>query len=237
MENNFSIRLSKQKIDKDSLYTTIADRLEEIILDDISSVDTKLPSEQYIADSFGVSRPVVREALKILKERGLVSSRQGAATVISEPSAQDFMKSINRIAMLRNASPSHIHQIRISLDILSVRLAAENHTSEHIATLRRLNDEMAACVDVASFAKLDIDFHKCIATASGNPMLEIMIEALSTLLSPMIETSIDEMRNAYSGVSFHKRIIDAIESGDSEESVRIMRSHLTLSMRNYEISR
>jgi len=96
---------------------------------------------------------------------------------------------------------------------------------------------MAACTNVSSFAALDIDFHKCIAAASGNPMLEIMIEALSTLLCPMLEISIDEMRNAQSGVSFHKRIIDAIEAGDSEESVRIMRSHLTLSMRNYEISR
>ena len=87
-------------IERKALYEMIADKLELFIMNDTSKASKKLPSEQYLADSFGVSRPVIREALKILKERGLVEMRQGSATVISEYSAEHFCRTVKRMVQM-----------------------------------------------------------------------------------------------------------------------------------------
>ena len=72
---------------KTNMYETIADKLEEMILTDAISIDEKLPSEQTLATSFGVSRPVIREALMLLNARGLISQKNGEGNYVSQPTS------------------------------------------------------------------------------------------------------------------------------------------------------
>ena len=72
MQNNFNTEIKRV-----TMYEQIADRLEEMILSDHISATDKLPSEQALATSFGVSRPVIREALMLLNARGLISQKNG----------------------------------------------------------------------------------------------------------------------------------------------------------------
>lgn len=228
-------------IERKALYEIIADRMEEMILSDTTKISQKLPSEQQLADSFGVSRPVIREALKILKERGLISSRQGASSVITDYDTDAFIKSINRITCMKNVSPAQIYQIRTVLEVLSAKLAAENPDKSRLNALKERNRTMedrwlsreGSEEAIKERARLDAEFHSAVAGMSGNPLLHYMTEALSSLLIPVIEKTICD-ETAKDGISFHDRIIAAIESGDVDKASALMRDHLMLSIRNYE---
>lgn len=228
-------------IERKALYEIIADRMEEMILSDTTKISQKLPSEQQLADSFGVSRPVIREALKILKERGLISSRQGASSVITDYDTDAFIKSINRITCMKNVSPAQIYQIRTVLEVLSAKLAAENPDKSLVEELKVRNRSMEArWSEAGSFeeavrerARLDAEFHSMIAGMSGNPLLQCMTEALIPLLIPVFEKGLCD-ETAKDGTCFHDKIIAAIESGDADKASTLMRNHLMISIRNYE---
>ena len=153
---------------KGSMYETIADKIEHLILTEKMHTDSKLPSEQYLADSFGVSRPVIREALKLLRERGLITSRQGAASVITEPCSDILEKNLGRIILMKNVSPLQVYEIRSVLEELSVRKAAECFTEKDIEELYAASDVVKASIGKMPLrAETDIAFHKRIAEISA----------------------------------------------------------------------
>lgn len=90
------INYSVQRV---NLYESIADNLEQMILNDSSQIGQRLPSEQTLAENFGVSRNVVRESLKILKERHLVSLRTGEGAYIEKPDNRSLTELLNRIIL------------------------------------------------------------------------------------------------------------------------------------------
>lgn len=221
------------------MYNTIADRLEEMILNDSSQIDQRLPSEQALAVSFGVSRPVIREALKLLKERGLINQRQGGRTVICEPNSEQLTNSVNRIVRLKNVDAIKIFEIRIALELLSANTAAQNATADDINTLRQIVYETRAAEQSGNMmlrTQCDLKFHRCVAEIGGNPLLCIFLESIEDILNEMIRTSLCDMQTSEDGVKYHERLIHAIEIKDPQKAKTIMREHLTLSMRNYEFS-
>lgn len=223
------------QIEHKALYEMIADKLELFILHDTSRVSQKLPSEQYLADSFGVSRPVIREALKLLKERGLIASRQGSASVITEYDTDSFVKAMSRMAYMKNVTPEQIYPIRSALEILSAKLAAANATEESIASLRAINERMhAPSLTHEERICFDVDFHKAVAEMSQNPLLSCMIETLSSFLFELFEKSVDESTDTH-GIALHDQLVEAIAARDEDAAADIMRTHLMISVRNYEI--
>jgi len=217
-----------------ALYEVIADRLEAMILSDTSQISQKLPSEQQLADRFSVSRPVIREALKLLKERGLISSRQGAPTVITDGSPEVLIRNLNRITCMKNVSSTQIHQIRTSLEILAASLAAENRTDSQLAELEALNRDMRSCGgDMPRRARLDAEFHRSVARMSGNPLLEIISESLAALIEPLIAGALDAAGDA-DGVMQHDRLISALRCRNAALATELMRTHMLTTIRNYD---
>ena len=224
----------QNNVEKKALYEVIADKLEEMILGDQTKFQQKLPSEQRLAESFSVSRPVIREALKILKERGLIDSKQGAASVIVEYSNENLSKAFFRLTQSKNVSVEQIHQVRTALELLSVRLAALNATKEDVRALKKLialfekqNQPIALCA-------LDIKFHKKIVQISKNPLLEDIYSSLMYLIESVINTA-TSFETKMDGIYWHKKIIAAIADKDAEKAVNAMQQHLLLSIRNIEV--
>jgi len=223
------------QIEHKALYEMIADKLELFILNDTSKISQKLPSEQSLADSFGVSRPVIREALKLLKERGLIASRQGSASVITEYDTDSFVKAMSRMAYMKNVTPKQIYPIRSALEILSAKLAAGAANEENIVPLREINEKMhASTLTHDERIRFDVDFHKAVAQLSQNPLLSCMIESLSVFLYELFEKSVDESTDQH-GIALHDQLVEAIAAGDEDAAADIMRTHLLISVRNYEI--
>ena len=217
-----------------SLCEVIADKLEYAIFNDKTINKGKLPSEMQLANAYGVSRPVIREALKILKARGLIDSRQGAPTTIAEYKVEDLQKNLARISKMKNISSTEVYAVRLALEVASARYAAQNATEEDLLALRKINEEMQKnSNDYPLLARLDTQFHVAVAQASKNTLLAFITEAFAGLLYSVIERTVDE-RTATDGVAFHDKIISAIEKGEAENASEIMRAHLILSLRNFE---
>lgn len=225
-------------VDRNVLSEQVAQKLEKMITSDATQVSQKLPSEQTLAAGFGVSRPVVREALAILRERGLVAQRQGGGCYITSPDSSQVSQCVGRFASMGQISHEDVYVARISLETSIVRLAAENCTPEDIQKLQCINVKMSdKAIDVPSRVELDIHFHKKIAEIAQNRLLMAFEDALSNFVSYMITAALKLPGADNDGIRYHERIIEALQDHDANQAEEIMREHLTLSMRNWEIGK
>lgn len=224
---NYSVR-------RVNLYESIADNLEQMILDDSSQIGQRLPSEQTLAENFGVSRNVVRESLKILKERHLVSLRTGEGAYIEKPDNRSLTELLNRIILLDNVEHSAVMEVRQIIETEACRLAAERNTSEAFDVLEEINDSMMRYKgDIEKRISLDIQFHITIAKLSNNPLLELFAQSMSNLLAPILRTALIPEWGNENGIEFHKQIIATLRMRNGEKAEKLMRQHLQESMENY----
>lgn len=225
-------------ISKEVLCDQVADRLEQMILSDKTQVGQKLPSEQALATGFGVSRPVIREALAILRARGLVTVQAGGGSSIIIPEPIQMLDVVNRLTRMHHISSEEVYEVRIQLEVMAARLAAVNAKPEQLKRMTDINRKMEREKRNAKVrAELDLQFHQQLAEASGNQLLSIFVQSMNGILQTMLESVFELLQSQEDGVSYHKRIIEALSSGDRDRSEAIIRDHLMMSMRNYELVR
>jgi DNA-binding FadR family transcriptional regulator len=188
----------------------------------------RLPSETTLARSFGVSRPVVREALMSLQALGFTASRTGKGTfVVSDRVAVPLL--------MGRYSPAHIREVRRCVEIPSARLAAERRTDHDVGVLAATLARMEEADDPARRNRLDASFHVAIGAASGNPLLAKLVEDLRAILEEhsLALAKIPHRRKAAS--SEHTRIYDAIVRRDPEGAAAAMDAHLAAAERSFAL--
>ena len=135
----------------------------------------RLPSEIELARSFGVSRPVIREALMSLQALGLTASQTGKGTfVVSDR--------VSAPLLMGGYSPAHVKEVRRYLEIPSARLAALRRTDRDIGELAEILARIEDADDPARRNRLDADFHVAIAAAAGNPLIGKLVEDMRSVL-------------------------------------------------------
>lgn len=226
-EMNFEIK-------RESLYESVARKLEEMILSDKSELSGKLPSEHALSEVFDVSLPVIRQALVLLRERGIVVSRNGDGSYTSDPSPEKLTETIDRFSRAGSFGALDIFVVRMSLERCAVRLAAENIDDDGVASLRALNAEMRGS-DGRRRAELDAFFHARIAEISGNMLLSMFVSSLGTMLIPMFQTAAKAKGANKNGCDEHEMLIDLLASHDADGAAELVRAHLARSMRNFEV--
>lgn len=203
--------------------------LEQIMAGAVKPGD-KLPTENAICKAFGVSRPVVREALTRLQADGLVKSRRGSGTVLlrSPPAASmDFFEPSDFASYLR------AFEVRMALEPAAARFAAERRTHDDLVTLKAATKAFSDAVSAGLPAeKYDVGFHRAVAVASGNELFARQLESLSVELEGFIAVTLGLTRmgsaERRSTVMLeHQRIADAIEAGDGDAAATYMRFHLS----------
>lgn len=226
-------------LNRQTLPDTIADNLENTILSSDHSGGEKLPSEQTLADNFGVSRPVIREAIKILCARGLVVQKTGEGNFVSEMDTSFVINAVNRYIQMNNLDIYYVYEVRSNLETLAARLAAERGSDEEISALSAINDRMLEKKDfLEDRVNLDIEFHAYIAHISKNPLLESFILSISNILYVIVKESLmKDAKGNMDGIEFHKRIIDAIRERNPEKAEDLMRKHLGTSLSDAEKTR
>src|SRR6266498_4983411 len=129
-----------QPLQRLSLFEALADQIEEWILSGQLEPGAKFPSEDSLRRQFAVSRPVVREALARLRERGLIETVSGSGTFVKHPDADHLSEAVLRhlrVAAGGTHSTGHVHEARLGVEAATARLAAERtteHDIEHIST-------------------------------------------------------------------------------------------------------
>ncbi len=209
----------------DQLYSQIFDQITSGVL----NIGDKLPSEHQICRQFGVSRPVVREAMLRLRSDGLISARQGSGTYVShQPSAK-----LNAFDEVSNISTYlRAQEIRETLEGDAARLAATRHTDEQLRAIRKAHEEFADCIHHGQEAiHADLAFHRSIAEASGNhfylDVLDNIYEAVYGFMKLTLAlTKMGSRQRGLQVISEHESIVQAIAEGDAERASVCMRFHI-----------
>ncbi|MDN3520458.1 FadR/GntR family transcriptional regulator [Halomonas ramblicola] len=226
-------RFNLQKVARQgSLSAHVADQLEALILQEQVKVGEKLPTENRLCDSFGVSRTVIREAITHLKSLGLVETRRGVGTTVLRSTAVEA-RPAERINPTTVEDILHVLELRLALEPAAAELAALRHDAED---RRRIEAKHAAFIKAQAEKSLarveDFEFHHAIARATHNPFFEQFYEQLSPsgiprakLLSIDINPAASE-RYLLRVQEEHAYILEAILSRDGEAAKETMFQHL-----------
>ena len=190
----------------------------------------KLPTELELCDNFGVSRTVMREALRMLSAKGLISIEKGRGLFVKEISADSVTDPMH---MYLTVNYSNIY----ALDVVHARQAIEPSIAAMAATQRseevliRLDTNLQKVKDLkadfTTLASLDSEFHLLVAEASGNPIMPLVLEPIHKLM-PHIKMAIyDVVQDAKeSAVEYHGKIIEAIARKSEQDARHWMLEHL-----------
>ena len=231
------------EVKRTNLYEQIADALENAILQTgvsaLAAGDTrgedKLPSEQALAAKFGVSRTVIREALKLVKERGLIEQRTGEGSYLTKPRPDAISSVVGRMILMDNISDDEIFSVRGILEIAACRLAAEYADASDMERMQSILDAMKVNLrDDDAIIRMDTDFHIAMAKASKNKLLGMLVEAMTVLIREFIRKTIHTPGAKADGMMRHALIMDAIKSRDPDVAEAAMRNHLEVSRQNVE---
>ncbi|MCA9904936.1 MAG: FadR family transcriptional regulator [Anaerolineae bacterium] len=218
------------KVEPKRLPEIIADQIEEAIIQRAFDIGTQLPSEQQLAEQFGVSRNVVREAFKFLKERGLITIQNGSGAYVAEPSTEHTRSALGRYLRMvgtQDALGDLFHARRL-LEGENARLAAQCATEEDIATLEECLDRMRehAANSIEKWSSADLDFHIAIARATHNPFLLVLLEPLIGHLHDIIAGGYNVPGGPEQGLQAHVEIFEAIKTADPERAYAAVIAHL-----------
>lgn len=215
------------------LSEQIANYLEEEIIAS-GKVGDRLPSEQHLADRFEASRTIVREALKILRARGLIESRTGSGAYITRPDVQDLSHMVTRIIRMNDINYADIYDVRYYLEAAAVRAVAERADEDELKTLDTILVRLRNYnLGVLERRDLDFEFHKSIARISGNPLLALLVETMANVFKEVIKIGIFVEGGIDDAIVRHQRILDALHARDAVLAEKMMYEHLEQSRENY----
>jgi GntR family transcriptional repressor for pyruvate dehydrogenase complex len=225
---------------RDRLYKQIADQIQDLIVARSLQPGDKLPSERELADQLGISRTVVREAIRTLSVRGLVHVKPGCGTYVQALSPEAAMASIELLLKLRHTPESldNLYEIRRMVEIEIAGLAAERATDDdHAALEAAIAGMVASKDDPEAFTQRDLAFHAALATATHNDLFTTLLSPISNLWLEVILISYHAPGAAAEGVGHHRSILARVEQRDVDGARRAMASHIRHSQTQVEAVR
>jgi GntR family transcriptional regulator, transcriptional repressor for pyruvate dehydrogenase complex len=196
----------------------------------------RLPSERELAQHFQVSRNTLREALRSLEMMGLVELRKGATggAFIRGANGEAIVSSFTDLFRLGLIKAEHLTEARIVVGVAVARLASERRSEADLEALRRNVEESEAAVrdnDLPRRGRANLDFHRLLARATGNPMLIIVTDSVVRVMEQLIATI--GLAPNKEVMPTRRRLLQCIEARDAEGAAREMAENLRKLQRFY----
>jgi GntR family transcriptional repressor for pyruvate dehydrogenase complex len=210
------------------LYEQIVQQVEESILKGQLRPGDQLPAERDLAQRFGVSRTAVREAVKALREKGLVEAYTGRGTFVTGGRSQAIRQSLDLIIRISQQDGSlHLAELRRILEPEIAALAAPRIEEQLLTTMRDAVAAMDRSLhDREAYIEADLDFHLALAEAADNPLILALIDSIVGLLREQRSRIFEIEGGPGRGQFHHKRILAAIERREPGAAREAMRAHL-----------
>ncbi|MGA9978952.1 MAG: FadR/GntR family transcriptional regulator [Candidatus Sulfotelmatobacter sp.] len=210
------------------LYEQIVQQIEESILKGTLKAGDQLPAERELAIRFGVSRTAVREAVKALREKGLVEAYSGRGTFITDGTSQAVRQSFDLMVKIGQPEGStDLAEVRSILEPEIAALAAERAQESDLATLREAVAVMDRSLkDADAYIEADLDFHLALAEGAANPLILSLIDSIVGLLRDQRLRIFRVEGGPERGQFHHKRILEAMEKRDAKKAREAMKAHL-----------
>ena len=189
----------------------------------------RLPSENQLCKQYGVSRPIIREALSRLQADGLVVSRQGSGTFVNQRPSADILRfaSMGDVADLLRC-----FELRIGLEGEAAYLAALRRRPPEIARIKKALDSLDDVIKTGAVGSdVDLEFHHAVAMASGNDLFDQVLSSLNeTIAAGMNLARSLSLQRSGGRLEMvqreHVEIHEAIQDGDPEKARQTMRDHV-----------
>lgn len=212
-----------------SLADRIVGQVEKLISDESLKAGDKLPSERDMAHLLGVSRPSLREAVRILEARGRLLVRHGQGVFVQAPrSERELQEALSGAEMTLH----ELFAMREVLEVPAAEWSASTIDEERLRELRSVLDRMSDIVgggddiDFDELRRLDTEFHMQIAVAAGNRFLRQTSHVLHGMLEAGMETTLTIPGRPESSRRDHERIYAALVARDGAAARRAARSHI-----------
>ena len=226
-------KVSFQAVPQRRAYEEILLQIERAIAVGELSAGDRLPSERDMADTFGVSRASVREALRVLETLGVVVARRGngadSGSVVTDRASTGLATALRFYTVLGQIPTLDFVDVRAVLEGESVARAA-GLESPPTQRLRELITEMAATDTVFDYHQSDTDFHLELAHISGNVLVELLMQTVRHLVAEAMVRGLerlDDWREERSRlVAEHTELVDLIEAGDPAGARQAVQAHI-----------
>ena len=210
------------------LYEQIVQQVEESIQKGQLKPGDQLPPERELAEQFGVSRTAVREAVKALREKGLVEAYPGRGTFITDGTSYTIRQSLDRMMRNGNEGFAFLAEVRQILEPEIAALATTRADDEALEAMRKQVEIMdTAKEDPDAFIEADLDFHLALAEAAANPIILSLIDSIVGLLREQRMGIFQVEGGPERGQYHHKKILQAVEHRDAAGAREAMKAHLT----------
>lgn len=217
------------------LRKRVIERLEHSIKMGGYRADEKLPTEYELAAEFQVSRPIIRDVLQILREKGLIYSRQGSGSYVK---SHGYKSPLSFSPITTRSDVQHFYEFRMAIEPPAASLAATRLTESELIQLSLfLKDMQAPYVPIRSKTDAQYQFHASIARASGNSFFNTAIIALNGHISsfPGFDSQALLEKGANEAVVFeeHTRIYESLRIRDQDGAEEAMKLHLNNSLSRF----
>lgn len=208
--------------------TSMADQTADVLLGRIRAEEwglgARLPGETTLAAQLGVGRSTVREAIRQLSGRGVLSARQGAGVFVAALDVRDDWD-----AVLQRADIVSVIEARTAIESEAAALAAERRTANDLRAIRRaLTVREQRRSDLEEHVDADLAFHRAIVVAAANPILTELFDGFTPRLRQTMIAML-RIRTAFGGAedhAAHERLADAVRAGDAALAAGLSREHL-----------
>jgi DNA-binding FadR family transcriptional regulator len=210
-------------------HEQIVNQLQNLILSGKLAPGSRLPSERAMMVEFQVSRPTVREALRVAESMGLISVRPGdpaGSKVLGTPSV-GMARLFDSMVQAGCTSAVELLEMRIVVDSSAAALASMQPRSK-LANLLEILEQMRSTAELHAFAELDAKFHEAMIVASGNRLFHLVFQALEEPIRSLIEDNLksSQKQSRVETLEHHAEIFDAIRKGDAPRAAKAVRTHL-----------
>ena len=212
---------------RERLYQEIVDQIQAQVQNGALVPGDRLPPERELAEQFGVSRTAVREAIKSLAEKGLVTVEVGRGTFVQALTSEHVVEAMALLLGDERGSLAALQAARELLEIPIARLAATNRSPVHVERLSELLRQMEiAQHDPQRFIAADTDFHVELARATGNPVLEVLSQTIVALMRKQRMLLTEFEQEIPAALLSHRAILRAVTSRGANAAGKAMQEHL-----------
>ncbi len=214
-----------QSLEKTRLSDEVARQIAQVIREGRYQPGQVLPAEREMSAQFNVSRPVLREALRILEIQGLIEIQHGRGAFVKSHGTDILNVPVDQWLRENYSLLLQFYEARLSIEPTCAALAAERATEEEIAFLRQLMAEEVELTqeeNVPTFVSLDIDLHTAVTKMSGNTFLAQMMNSLINPETDMRKIVLRLPRHLPVAHGGHSKIVDAIARHDPEAARQAM---------------
>ena len=218
-------------IRKETLPEKIISEIKSLIESGQVAHGTRLPSEREFSRMLGVSRPSLREALKVLSVLGIIEHRHGEGTFLTEDRDNWPIEPFSVFFSIKKGALIDIYEARQGLEVKAAALAAERRTKEDLQKMTRAINKMKQSVgEVAMFLAHDLEFHRSLVSSTKNPVLIDLLEKIYKIhfeTRDLLYATADNYEvNTQSDLEKHVQLLTHIAEGNAAAASQNIQDHL-----------